>query len=180
LFSLSLTLSAQEKTKEPIKPALLVIDIQNQYLPMMDAKDREMGMMFIKGYIEEFRKKGLPIIQIHHTDLKEGPFQGTPEFDFPDDVGITKDDPMVVKNYPDAFNKTDLDKILKEKGVNTVFLCGLSSVGCVLATYIGATDNDYKVFLLKDAIFSHKSEYTDQIETIFGAVSWEVVDLLIQ
>ena len=180
LLSLSTFLSAQEKTKEPIKPALLVIDIQNKFLPWMDTKDREMGMMYIKGYIDLFRRHNMPVICIHHTDPKEGPFPGTPEFAFPDDIGIAKDDPVVVKNYPNGFTKTDLDKVLKEKGVNTLFLCGLSSVGCVLATYIGATDHDYKAFLLKDAIFSHKSEYTDQVETIFNALDWEVVNLLIQ
>jgi nicotinamidase-related amidase len=180
ILSLSITLSAQEKTKEPIKPALLVIDIQNKFLPWMDEKDREMGMMYIKGYIEEFRKLGLPIIRIHHSDPKEGPFPGTPEFEFPDDIGISKDDAMIVKTYGNSFTKTDLDKILKEKGANTLFLCGLSSVGCVLATYIGAQDHDYKVFLLKDAIFSHNAEYTGQIETIFDAIGWEVVELLIE
>jgi nicotinamidase-related amidase len=180
LMAIVFSLSAQEKTKEPIRPALLVIDIQNKFLPWMDEKDREMGMMYIKGYIEEFRKLGLPIIRIYHSDPKEGPFPGTPEFEFPDDAGIAKDDPMIVKTYGNGFTKTDLDKILKEKEANTLFLCGLSSVGCVLATYIGAQDHDYKVFLLKDAIFSHKSEYTSQIETIFDAVGWEVVQLLIE
>lgn len=179
MLTLSTFLPAQEKMKEPVKPALLVIDIQNKFLPMMDEKDREMGMMYIKGYIDVFRKQGLPIICIHHSDPKEGPFPGTPEFEFPDDIGITKDDPVIVKTYPNSFTKTDLDKLLKDKGVNTLFLCGLSSVGCVLATYIGANDHDYKVFLLKDAIFCHKEEYTNQIETIFDAVGWDVVDLLI-
>jgi nicotinamidase-related amidase len=180
LLTLSTFLSAQEKTREPIKPALLVIDIQNKFLPWMDEKDREIGMMYIKGYIEEFHKLGLPIIQIHHSDPKEGPFQGTPEFEFPGDIGITKDDPMIVKSYGNSFTKTDLDKILKDKGINTLFLCGLSSVGCVLATYIGAQDHDYKVFFLKDAIMSHNAEYTSQIEMIFDAVGYDVVQLLIE
>jgi nicotinamidase-related amidase len=180
MLSLSAILSAQEKTKEPIKPALLVIDIQNAYLPMMDAAERDNVMRFVQGYIEVFRKHGIPIIQIHHSDPKEGPFPGTPEFAFPEDSGITNDDPLVVKNYPDSFNKTDLDKILKEKGVNTLFLCGLSSVGCVLATYFGAYNHDYKAFMLKGAIMSHKAEYTSDIENIFGAIDWEVVELLIK
>jgi nicotinamidase-related amidase len=180
LLAISFSLTAQEKTKEPIKPALLVIDIQNKFIPWMDEKDREMGMMYIKSYIEEFRKHGIPIICIHHSDPLEGPFPGTPEFEFPDDIGITKDDPRVIKTYGNGFNKTDLDKILKEKDVNTLFLCGLSSVGCVLATYIGAQDHDYKVFLLKDAIMSHNAEYTSQVENIFDAVGWEVVEILIE
>ena len=44
--------------------------------------------------------------------------------------------------------------MLKEKGSNTLFLCGLSAVGCVLATKTGAQNNDYKAFIVKDAIMS--------------------------
>ena len=180
LLAFSLSLSAQEKSSEPIKPALLVIDIQNKFLPIIEEREREIGIYFIKGYIEEFRKRGLPIICIHHSDPVEGPFPGTPEFDFPDDIGITKDDARVIKTYGNGFNKTELDKVLKEKGVNTLFLCGLSSVGCVIATYFGAKDYDYKAFMLKDAIMSHNPEYTTQVETIFDAVGWDVVEILIE
>ena len=171
---------AQEKPYEGIKPALLVIDIQNKFLPMVDEREKEIAFYFINAYIAGFRSAGLPIIRIYHSDAAEGPFPGTPEFEFPAEIVITPDDPQIIKTYPNSFNNTDLEKILKEKGVNTLFLCGLSSVGCVLATYIGAQDHDYKVFFLKDAIFSHNAEYTGQIETIFDAIGWEVVELLIE
>ena len=86
----------------------------------------------------------------------------------------------MVKTYPDGFNKTDLDKILKEKGCNTVFLCGLSAVGCVLSTWIGAHNHDYKAFMVKNAIMSHNSEYTDNVEEMFDAVSWDMVSLIVE
>lgn len=180
LISACTTLSAQDKPKEPIKPALLVIDIQNQFLPMVEQREKEVGLYYIQGYIAEFRKHGLPIICVYHSSPTEGPFPGTPEFEFPDNLGLTPDDPRITKTYANSFNKTELDKVLKEKGINTLFLCGLSSVGCVLATYFGAMDYDYNVFLLKDAIMSHNDVYTSDIETIFDAVSWDVVKLLIE
>ena len=90
------------------------------------------------------------------------------------------DDPRLIKTYPDAFNKTDLDKIIREKGSNTLFLSGLSAVGCVLATWIGAFNHDYDAFLLKDAMMSHNSQYTDNIEVMFDAVSYDIVKLILE
>ena len=81
---------------------------------------------------------------------------------------------------PDGFNKTDLNKVLKEKECNTVFLCVLSAVGCVLATWIGAQNNDYKAFLIKDAIMSHNEDYTNNIEAMFDAVGPDVITLILE
>jgi len=170
---------SQEKSKK-MKPALLVIDIQNALLPMVPEREKEVGMYYINGLIELFRKNGYPIIRVYHTDKEIGPKPDTEQFEFPTSVLIKPDDPKVIKTYGDGFNKTDLDKILKEQGSNTLFLCGLSAVGCVLATWIGAQNHDYKAFLVKDAIMSHNSDYTNQIENIFDAVSYDVVDLLLQ
>ena len=86
---------------------------------------------------------------------------------------------MLIKTYGSAFTKTKLDELLKEKEVNTLFLCGLSSVGCVLATYMDAGSHDYKAFMIKDALLSHKEEYTNSIEDIFGAIDLETVAFML-
>jgi nicotinamidase-related amidase len=127
-----------------------------------------------------FRSHDLPIIRIYHLSKEHGPEQGTNDFEYPGSVLIKPEDTQVIKNYPDAFNKTDLDRIIKEKGCNALFLCGLSSVGCVLATWIGAFNHDYKAFLVKDAIMSHNKRYTDNIEKMFDAVGYEVIQLILE
>jgi nicotinamidase-related amidase len=170
----------QPGQKKHSKPALLVIDIQNAYLSGMSQKDKEAAMLNINYYIQLFRSHGFPIIRIYHYSKQFGPEQGTEQFEFPASVLIKPDDPRVIKTYPDGFNKTDLDKVLKEKECNTVFLCGLSAVGCVLATWIGAQNNDYKAFLIKDAIMSHNEDYTNNIEVIFDAVGPDVVSLILE
>jgi nicotinamidase-related amidase len=170
---------AQDKKPERMHPALLVIDIQNQFLPMMDAQDTAIPMYAINAYIDLFRKNGFPIIRIYHSDKDYGPFPGTPGFEFPASVTILPDDPKIIKTYGDGFNMTDLEKVLHDKNVNTVFLCGLSSVGCVLATYVGAQNHDFTAFLMKDAMMSHNAGYTDNIEKIFDAVGYDVVKVML-
>jgi len=170
----------QKGQKTQIKPALLVIDIQNAYLSGMAQREKEVAMANINYYIQLFRSNGYPIIRIYHYSKQYGPEQGTEQFEFPSSVLIKPDDSKVIKTYSDGFNKTELDKVLKGKGVNTVFLCGLSAVGCVLATWIGAQNNDYKAFLIKDAIMSHNEDYTNNIEAMFDAVGPDVISLIIE
>jgi len=170
-----------EPTLPPrMKPALLVIDIQNVFLPMVPEREKEVGLYMINASVDLFRKYGFPVIRIYHTDPENGPKPGSEDFEFPGTVKVSSDDARVIKTYGNGFNKTDLAKILHDKGCNTLFLCGLSSVGCVLATYMGAKDLDFKAFLIKHAIMSHNSDYTKDIEDIFGALDYDMVEILLQ
>lgn len=170
----------KEQTSAQIKPALLIIDIQNVYLSMVPEREREMAMTYINGLIELFRSNGYPIIRIYSLNNESGPKPGTEQFEYPTSVLIKDEDAKIIKSYGNAFTKTELDKIIKEKGSNTLFLCGLSAVGCVLATWIGAQDHDYRAFLVKNAIMSHNSDYTKNVEDMFDAVSYDVVQLILE
>ncbi len=163
-----------------VKPALLVIDIQNAYLPRMDDSDKKLGMEMINYYIGLFRANGFPVIRVYHTDLKMGPKPDSEEFEFPKTVAVLADDAKIVKNYPSAFKKTELDKLLRAKGCDTLFLCGLSAVGCVLATYHGANDLDYKVFMLKDALISHDAALTKAVQQISRTIDYFALKLLLE
>jgi len=168
-----------EKPKEPIRPALLVIDIQKAFLPMMSS-DKDIAMEYINALIELFRKNGYPVIRVYHTSDEYGVTPGTEGFEYPETVKILPTDPKVLKTYADGFNKTDLDKVIKATGSNTLFLCGLSAVGCVLATFNGAHNFDYKAFMVKNAIISHNAEYTKNVEQMFDAINYDIVQLLVE
>jgi nicotinamidase-related amidase len=182
LMVISIPTFTQDKTgkpKEPVKPALLVIDIQNAFMPMMSS-DKETAMEYINALIDLFRKNGYPVIRVYHTSEEYGVTPGTEGFEYPATVKILPTDPKVLKTYADGFNKTDLDKVIKATGSNTLFLCGLSAVGCVLATWNGAQNLDYKAFMVKNAIISHNSEYTKNVEQMFDAVTYDVVQLILE
>lgn len=182
LFALFVSAVAQSEQEEKteMKPALLVIDVQKQFLPMMSTEDQDFAIEMMNWSIWVFRKFDLPVIRVYHTSPDWGPFEGTEEFEFQDSLKVTSEDPMIVKTYASAFTKTGLDDLLKEKGINTLFLCGLSSVGCVLSTYTDAASHDYKAFMIKDALLSHKEEYTNNIEEMFNALDLETIMYMIE
>lgn len=170
-----------EKPAPPrMKPALLVIDVQNAWLPQMDERDVKVAMDHINWAIALFRDNGFPVVRVYQSDPAEGPAPGSEAFAFPKTVAVKDDDPMIVKQYGSGFKKTNLDKVLKEKGVNTVFLVGLSAVGCVLATYHGADDLDYNVFVVKHALMSHDAALTKAVYDICTNISPAALKLLIE
>jgi nicotinamidase-related amidase len=174
-----LTVFSQAEKKE-MKPALLVIDVQQAFLPFMSKTDQDMAIEMMNWTIQTFRKYNLPVIRVYHQSDEWGVKPGDPEFEFPTKLQVLDSDPKIIKTYPSAFTKTDLDKVLKEKGINTLFLCGLSSTGCVLATYFDAGSHDYKAFMLKDAMIGPKESYTDAVEDMFSAVDFETMAYMLE
>lgn len=163
-----------------MKPALVVMDVQNAWLPYMDEKDIKVGMEHINWAIKLFRDNGFPVVFVYHTDAENGPAPGTEPFEFPKTIAIRDDDLKIVKNHASAFKRTELDRMLKERGVNTVFLTGLSAVGCVLATYHGADDLDYRVFMVKHALISHDAALTKCVYEICTNISPSALKLLLE
>jgi len=152
------------------KPALLVMDIQNIWMPMMDDEGKEKALWHVNYAISRFRERGLPIIAVYHTDPTHGPEPGTEAFEFPDEIKITEVDVKVVKNHPSAFTGTELEEILRREGCDTVFLVGLSAVGCVLRTHFDAERLGFQPFMIEGALLSHDTDLTRAVEEITGAV----------
>lgn len=185
LLFLTVTLSSgqtQEKENtEIMKPALIVIDIQNDFLQYSEEREKTFALEYINGCIYNFRQHGFPIVRVYHTDpVHNTPAVDSEGFQFPESILIESTDPMVIKNYGNAFKKTELDKILKEKGCNTLFLVGLSATGCVIATYFGAIEFEYDVFLVKDALMSGNPDHTNAIEDIFNTITYTGMDTILK
>jgi nicotinamidase-related amidase len=60
-------------------------------------------------------------------------------------------DIVVRKTRVGAFSTTDLDSRLRERGIDTLILAGISTSGVVLSTVRDASDRDYRVLVLADA-----------------------------
>lgn len=170
----------QTSEKQIMKPVLIVIDTQNEFMQYIDPADLRIGLDMINWAIATFRSMDFPIIRVYHTNPHTGPVKDSEGFQFHEKLSVRDTDPMVVKNFPNSFKKTELDKLLKDMGANTLFLCGLSAVGCVISTYHGAKELDYDCVLLRDALLSHDAGHTHDIERIFDSVSLDVTQMMLK
>ncbi len=64
---------------------------------------------------------------------------------------------VVKKNRPSAFHATNLDLILRARGIESVLVTGCVTQGCVLATALGASFSGYYTVLCADGVQSHNA-----------------------
>ena len=171
---------AGEKEKEGMNPALLVIDIQQAYQGYMDEADLKYGPATINWTMDLFHRYNCPVIRIYHQSAEGWPDQDSTAFQFLENIMVKETDPKIVKHYPNGFKKTELEKSLRDHGINTVFVCGYNAVGCVLATYYGAKDLDFDAFTVKDGMISHRTRYTRSVEDFTEAVGYDAIEVMLK
>ncbi|MBN2005381.1 MAG: cysteine hydrolase [Anaerolineae bacterium] len=157
-----------------MKPALLVIDVQQAFFNISPATTESLddAIQTINAAIALFRKKNLPVICVQHMDKADNLVPGQPGFDLPESLEILPEDPHIQKVYGNSFNKTPLESMLHEMGVDTVIITGFCAEYCVLSTYRGATDVDLTPIILRGAIASATPANIHFVESISDTISY--------
>jgi len=156
-----------------MKPALLVIDVQNDFFNLNQACSDSLksAIEYINATIDLFRKKNLPIVVVQHKNEEQGLVPGKPGFDVPESVKLEPQDLRIVKTYGNSFTKTGLAEKLGQLGVDTVIVTGFCAEFCVLSTYRGALDLDFTPIILKGSLASDNSEHIRFVEEITETIS---------
>jgi maleamate amidohydrolase len=77
--------------------------------------------------------------------------EGSPLADHVPGCRPEPDDVVVTKQYASAFFGTSLASTLTAQGIDTVYLCGLSTSGCVRATATDAMQHGFRPLVVADA-----------------------------
>lgn len=174
------------------KTALLVIDMQNDLIKAKEEPFSAITKMVkSKGVISNttrviavVRKARMPIIFIGHihrkdnadafptiTDLmlqglapppREALVEGTPGAYFVDEIKPLPGDHIVWKRRSNAFYNSDLELMLRRRGIDTIIITGVVTNGCVANTVRGAQERDLHVIVLSDccaAMMPEDDEY---------------------
>jgi nicotinamidase-related amidase len=157
-----------------MQPVLMVIDIQKDFFSFSEitAQSLNAAIKVINNAISLFRDKGYPIISIQHIDEDDNLKPGNPSFDLPDELQILPEDLHIHKTYQNAFNKTSLADELSKMNANPLILTGFCAEYCVLSTYRGAKDLDFKPILLQGALASDCIENIQFVENISDTISF--------
>jgi len=94
-------------------------------------------------------------------EMGEVMVEGTPGADFIDELKPAAEDYVVVKRRSSAFHNTDLDLLLRTRGIDTLILAGVVTNGCVENTARDARQRDYHVLVLSDCCASIMPEAHD-------------------
>jgi len=133
---------------DPKTTALLMLDFVPQD-PYCGPNKPRCGATLpaIKRLLARARGEDVPVIY-----SVAGKFEAA---DIAKDIAPAPNDP-IVKSKSDKFLNTDLEKILKGKGIQTVIVTGNSANGAVLYTGTGAALRGFKVIVPVDGISANE------------------------
>jgi nicotinamidase-related amidase len=138
------------------KRGLIVVDLQNEYLPTgkLPLSGIEAASANAANVIADARAKGVPVFHIRHEFAhNEAPLfvPGTEGVEIQPAVAPLDGEPVIVKNYVNSFRETSLKQQLDASGVEEVVVVGAMSHMCVDAVVRAAVDMGYPVTVLHDA-----------------------------
>jgi nicotinamidase-related amidase len=122
-------------TLDPKKTAVLSLDFNAQRCTPQDRVRCFNILPRVEKVLAEARAKGMFVVHALTSNMK-------PE-DIVASVGPKPGEP-VVRGRGDKFSGSDLEKMLKDKGIDTVIVMGTSANSAVLYTVFGAVQRGFK------------------------------------
>ena len=142
-------------TIDPKKTALLMLDFNKQVCNAERRPRCIASILKVRKLLAEARAKGVYVIYSITF--------GATAADIAKELAPLGGEPVVVSG-PDKFMGTDLEKILREKGIKTVIVVGTAAHGAVLYTASGAALRGIQVIVPVDGI-SAEITYAEQYTT---------------
>jgi len=140
-----------------------------------------------KVVLSAARNKGIKVIQtpliIDKTDkegYKKSPFparllnrftKGTWKAEFADGIYENKDIIVQGRYGFDACKGSDLEQLLKEHGINNVYVCGFTTDHCVKETMNSLIDKGFNCILVSDCTATKNNKLQKKIEKEFEIIS---------
>ena len=87
--------------------------------------------------------------------------RGEPGHDIIPELYPAAGEPVIDKPGKGAFYQTDFDLMLRNRGIDTLFVCGVTTEVCVNTTVREANDRGYRCVVLSDCCASYFPEFHD-------------------
>lgn len=153
---------------DPHSTAVLCMDYQNDIVgPQPEDRQRDL-LAKAASVLAAARQANIPVVYVvvrfrdgyPEVSARNKLFQGikganrlregTPGADIHREVAPQAGEVIVTKRRVGAFSTTDMESVLKAKGVTHLVLMGIATSGVVLSTVRWAADADYEITVLAD------------------------------
>jgi len=184
------------ESKEKRRAAVLVIDMLNEFVAGRLGSERARSIVApLSRFLDEARRAGAVVIYAKDSHIPgidfefrrwgEHSIRGSEASEIVKELSPKEGDFIVPKRRYSAFFMTDLDMLLRELGVDTLILTGVSAEICVLHTAADAFYRGYRVIVPRDLVESASEEGKSRglkiMEELYGAevvTSSEALNLL--
>lgn len=174
--------------------ALVIVDMQRYFCDEQSDAQVPLAAVVskIKKLINIFNENNRPIIFTRHIDSddkdnmmlrwwKEQIKEHDPMSQIIDDFDTNKGI-IIVKHQYDAFLNTNLEKILKEKGVKQVVICGVLTNLCCETTSRSAFMRGFEVYFTADGTATYTKDMHDAslLNLSYGFATLLTIDQVIK
>jgi len=154
---------------DPKRTALLAMDFQHAMIAGVPDSDELLER--VSGAIADVRAAGGTIghvrvafaeddwAQVPETNKVFAPVAAAKMLHHEDHIAqidgrvAPQDDDIVVRKVRiGGLSTTDLDRQLRDRGIDTLVLAGISTAGVILSTMTDAADRDYRIYVLSDGV----------------------------
>lgn len=157
-----------------MKPALLLIDIQSDFLQREGLTPQPPELIDnVSRLLSTLRNADVLIVHIHTIASVDGSnrmphwkrndhwacVEGTAGCRPPAELLPLKHEHIIAKQFFSGFDSTELDELLCEKDIDTVIVAGLYTHGCIRATILDAYAKGYSVLVASDGVASTEPEH---------------------
>lgn len=150
-----------------MKTALLVIDVQQGLCEgEHDAFESKLVIDRINEASAKARAAGATVIFIQH-ESKSGYLEfESHAWQLARGLQVEPTDLRIRKTTPDSFHRTDLEDVLKQRGVTDLIVCGMHTEFCVDTTTRRALALGYPVVLVADAHTTESNKHLSAAQII--------------
>jgi nicotinamidase-related amidase len=153
-----------------MKEALIIIDVQNDYFQggKIELENPLDALKNIEKLLSKFRAEKKEVIFIQHISVREDAgffLEKTEGAEIHKKILPLQSEKVIIKNYPNSFFYTELDKFLKEKAVESLVITGMMTHMCVDSTTRAAKDLGYKCTVIKDCCATRDFIFEENIVT---------------
>lgn len=134
--------------------ALVIVDVQKGFEdPSWGRRNNPQAEENISALLSYWRRSGLPTFHIRHLSLEEdSPLaSGQPGSEIKDIVRPAEGEPVIEKSVNSAFIGTELETHLRDRGIDTVVITGLTTDHCVSTTARMAGNLGFVTYVVSDA-----------------------------
>jgi len=137
------------------KRALLVIDVQNEYFTGKLPVSYPHGSLDnILAAMDAAQAHGVPVIAIQHSAPQPDSAvfrRGSKEWELHPEIAMRPHNVLIHKSLPGSFTGTELEKWLRERGIESVVIAGYMTQMCCDTTARQAMHLGFSVEFLSDA-----------------------------
>ena len=149
------------------RPALMVIDLQKGLDdPSLGKRSNPGAESNIALLLAEWRKRDFPVIHVKHNSVEPESLlrPELPGNAVKEEAKPLPDEKQFHKTVNSAFIGTGLAEYLKDQGINSLVMVGLTTDHCVSASARMAGDLGFDVTVVSDATAAHGRKGFDGVE----------------